>query len=477
MKLKYILPIYAAVLFSSCDKFLDIRPKNKFIPETVEDFENLLNNGTMVNAGDYFQDLMTDDAFLPEGQPANLYTNQQIHARRIYQFNNVPYDGSANDFLWSEGYKRIFLCNTVINNIMTATGKDDQYKKSVKAEALVGRAFEHLAMVNVYAKHYDAATASADPGIPIALIGDISAKFKRNTVAEVYEQIIKDLNDAIPDLPAAPKITSFRASKPAGYALLSRVYLFMGNWQLAKQNAEAALALKHDLFDMNNYAVIVPGPFPYVPGTPVGWTNVPPAQQNPESLYSRHFLRPFGLGQSVCASADLTALFTNDDQRWVLYYANGWPPAPPFNYWNTYGVKIFLRGDFYNNAVGIPEVYLNLAEAKARTNDLTGALGEVNELRKNRLKPAAYVEKTVADFGNDPERVLRFVLEERRRELAFMNMRSIDLKRLNKEARFQKTIVHNAEGVEYKLLPNSDKYQRQIWPAASAFNPDWPLNP
>lgn len=477
MNVKHILPIAALVLVTSCDKFLDIKPKNKIIPQTVEDFENMLNNGTMVNAGDYFQDLMTDDAFLPEGQPANLYTNTQLYARKIYTFNNAPYDERSNDFLWSEGYKRIFYLNTVINNIMTATGKTEAYKKSVKAEALVGRAFEHLALVNVYAKHYDAATASTDLGIPIALIGDISAKFVRNTVKEVYDQIIKDLNEAIPDLPAESKLTSFRPIKPAGYALLSRVYLYMGNWELAKQNAAAALALKSDLADMNNYAVIVPGPFPYVPGTPVGWTNVPAAQKHPEALYARHFLRPFGLGQSVCASAELSALFTNDDQRWVLYYANGWPPAPPFNYWNMYQVKIFLRGDFYNNAVGVAEVYLNAAEAKARQNDMQGALDDVNELRKHRLTPASYVEKTPADFSNDPEQVLRFVLEERRRELAFMNMRHIDLKRLNKEARFQKTITHIAEGVEYKLLPNSKEYQRQIWPAASAFNPDWPLNP
>ncbi len=77
---------------------------------------------------------------------------------------------------------------------MDASGsKSEQYRKSVKAEALVGRAFDHLVLVNVYAKHYDAATAATEPGIPVALIGDISAKFVRNTVQETYDQIIKDL--------------------------------------------------------------------------------------------------------------------------------------------------------------------------------------------------------------------------------------------------------------------------------------------
>ncbi len=57
MKLKHILPICATVLIASCNKFLEIKPKDKFIPETVEDFENMLNSASLVNSGDYFQDL------------------------------------------------------------------------------------------------------------------------------------------------------------------------------------------------------------------------------------------------------------------------------------------------------------------------------------------------------------------------------------------------------------------------------------
>ena len=144
---------------------------------------------------------------------------------------------------------------------------------------------------------------------------------------------------------------------------------------------------------------------------------------------------------------------------------------------NRYNVKIFLRGEYYSNYLNVPEMYLVRAECLARENKMQDALDDVNKLRLNRITPAAYVAFTPADFDNDPEKVLRFVLEERRRELAFTGMRVIDLKRLNKEARFQKTVKHTAEGVEYELLPNSDQYLRQLWPNATIFNPDWPLNP
>ncbi|UYQ91438.1 RagB/SusD family nutrient uptake outer membrane protein [Chitinophaga horti] len=474
---KLTLYIISIVALTGCDKFLDIQPKDKFIPTTTADFENMLNSGTTVNFGDYFWDLQSDDAFLPEGEPGNLYSKQQLHGRRIYTFNTNPYDQGANDFLWSEGYKRIFYYNTIINNIMDATEGTEANKKAVRAEALLHRAMEHLLLVNVYAHHYDAAKAATMPGVPLALEADINAKFDRNTVAEVYEQVIKDATEALKDLPLKNKLTKFRASKAGGYAVLARAYLFMGDYENARSNANEAIALQGTLKNMNEYKILIPGPFPNVPGAPLGWTDIPDGQRNPESIVARHFLRPFGLAMDVCASPELSALFTNDDKRWTLYYADGWPPAPPFNYMNRYKVKIYLRGDFYNNYLNVPEMYLVRAECNAREGLKNEALADINKLREHRITPAAYKAFTAADFGNNNEQVLRFVLEERRRELAFTNMRVIDMKRLNKETRFQKTVKHTAEGTEYELQPNSDKYLRQLWPNATVFNPDWQLNP
>ena len=477
MKKLHLYIITSLLVLSGCTKFLDIKPKDKFIPITVADYENMLNSGTIVNYGDYYWDLLSDDAFLPEGEPGNLFTKQQLWGRKIYTFNPSPYDQNANDYLWSEGYKRIFYFNTIINNIMDATEGTEANKKSIRAEAFLGRAMEHLQLVNVYAQHYDAATAATEPGVPIALIADINAKFTRNTVKEVYDQIISDANAAIADLPEKHKLTKFRACKAGGYALLARTYLFMGDYVNAQKYADLEISLQGELTDMNNYKITIPGPFPNVPGAPLGWTDIPDAQNNPETIVARHFLRPFGLGMDVCASPELSALFTNDDKRWTLYYADGWPPAPPFNYMSRYQVKLFLRGDYYNNYLSVPEMYLTRAECYARANNLGKALDDVNKLRANRITPAAYKVFTPADFNNDGEKVLRFVLEERRRELAFTGMRVIDLKRLNKEARFQKVIKHTAEGTEYELQPGSNNYVRQLWPNATIFNPDWPLNP
>jgi hypothetical protein len=67
-------------------------------------------------------------------------------------------------------------------------------------------------------------------------------------------------------------------------------------------------------------------------------------------------------------------------------------------------------------------------------------------------------------------------LDERRRELAFTGNRHIDLKRLNLDPRFAKTVTHTVDGVDYTLEPNSRRYMRELWPRATRFNPQWPLN-
>src|SRR5690606_6245826 len=174
MKAHIISVLAGIILFCGCDDFLDIQPKDKFNPTTVEDYENLLNSMEVVSYGDYQTDLLTDDAFLPEGEPGNLFSKQGLAGRRIYTFNKEVYSEGENDVLWSETYKRIFYFNTVINSIMEATGGAESQKLSIRAEALVGRAAEFLLLVNAYAVHYDPATAGTDPGIPLVMRADIS---------------------------------------------------------------------------------------------------------------------------------------------------------------------------------------------------------------------------------------------------------------------------------------------------------------
>ena len=58
----------------------------------------------------------------------------------------------------------------------------------------------------------------------------------------------------------------------------------------------------------------------------------------------------------------------------------------------------------------------------------------------------------------DPEKLLQLILDERRRECMFKSLRWFDLKRLNKDPRFAKTVTHKFFGEVYTLEPESPHY-------------------
>lgn len=77
----------------------------------------------------------------------------------------LVFNDGVSDPIWNYAYNRIYVCNTVINNIMSVTDASESDKLNLKSEAMVARAFEYLCMIGVYAPAYDAATASTDYGL------------------------------------------------------------------------------------------------------------------------------------------------------------------------------------------------------------------------------------------------------------------------------------------------------------------------
>lgn len=126
-----------------------------------------------------------------------------------------------------------------------------------------------------------------------------------------------------------------------------------------------------------------------------------------------------------------------------------------------------------NIGFSTPEVYLIAAECEARVGDKNKALEHLNTLRDMRIKNNVAYE-TPTTLSN--EEVLKLVIDERRREFAFNGItRLIDLKRLNREAWFAKTITHSAgsEGT-WTLEPNDLRYIMPVPENVLSFNPDMP---
>ena len=103
----------------------------------------------------------------------------------------------------------------------------EQKKAALVAEAKALRSYAHFLLVNKFAKAYDPATASTDGGV-IYMTEDksIDEIYAPSTVAKVYEQCLRDVNDAINSgaLPAVQP-TKTRFNLPAAYALKANILM------------------------------------------------------------------------------------------------------------------------------------------------------------------------------------------------------------------------------------------------------------
>ena len=452
-KVTTILAICVVVMLTGCNDFLDIKPKGEKIPKTVTDYETLLNYESVQKVSDTYPTYLTDDVYLPDvaqGTATPGLNSVEQSILNLYLFKKDVFGEAQDDGFWFASYNRIYYYNTVIDNIMNAEGPSEQQKHSIRAEALISRALEYLYLVNGYAKHHDVRTAETDPGVPLILDEDISKKdLVRASVKDVYAQIQSDLQAALPNLPAQPKGNAFRASKAAGYGILAKMYLYMGNYTEALKAANEVLAINNSLLDLKKYAVVKVQ-------SSIGRTNVPQDIDNPENIYIKFAPYVYGLSSKVFGSDELISLFSEDDMRLQIYFTKNFRNIPTDKYvWAPY-----LRA---NLAVSSPEIYL--IECEAREGSVERAMTLINKLRDNRIKNNTDV---VATDRND---ALQKVLEERRRELAMSGMvRYIDLKRLNQESQFAKTVTHVTGEGTFSLEPNSPLYVLPIPAKVMRFN-------
>lgn len=471
-----ILAGAAIFLAAGCNKYLDIKPKGYTIPEYFDDYQKLLNDQGLYRAVAAYPNFLTDDVQSGTDRDVNKaagFLTYQVFKRNLYSFAPGQFlEAGQTDAQWETSYSHIFTYNTIINNILNVSDGTETEKRRLRAEALVGRAFEYLILVNSYARHYDAASAGTDLGVPMILVEDINYKYERVSVAKVYEQIRKDLDEATPDLPVTvPNV--FHPRKSVGYAFLSRMYLYMGDYARALENANEALRLKNDLIDYTRY-MTGKGTFGRV-HTIDGQVPFPESHKSVETVWNRIGTSSYGtMYAEVYATEDLQNVFKrnlpagSDDQRFKLFYCDGQA---------QFGTAVInfpgrvLWASYVDANVGLstPEIILTAAECEARIGDKDKAMAHINRLRDFRIKNNQPL--TAAD----KEEALRFVLDERRRELAFVGThRLFDLKRLNKDPRFAKDVTHKHGDQTFTLPANDSRYILPVPPKVLSMNPGIP---
>lgn len=368
---------------------------------------------------------------------------------------------NSDDGLWNTLYNRINIANIILEEIKNIDINSEQDKldaERIKGEAYFLRAQFYLFLVNIYGDAYAPETAKSKLGVPLKLTEyvehdpDKNVQFKRTSVYEVYEQIVSDLKDAISCFEKGSKAKSvYHSSFEAATLLLSRVYLYMQNWESARDEALKFLAVSKALtsyIGMDSVVVVT------AQSSEVVFT------QGAQNL--KHGIT--GRGGNFCVSNDLYSLYDENDARKKLYFSETQDSVGLGFKYDTSDEPSYV-GDIF--MLRSSEGYLNAAEAYAMLDDATNASKYLNDLRKMRIKD--YQEKTysIAD-------IIEEVRKERRKELCFEGHRWFDLRRyaVCVKAPDQKVIEHVFpiyDTDNRNLFKNAEVYQLEKGDKAYTF--------
>ncbi len=381
----------------------------------------------------YLAETGCDDHYILDAQYVQLSTNEQD----AYTWSHTnPYKSVVDWGIGNDGtYTRVYYANLSLDGLKTAPGAGTADYNNVMGQALFYRAKNFFDILQEYAPVYDSAKAATDLGIVLRLESDITITSARASVKDSYNQVIADATAAIPLLPVTP-LYKTRPSKPAAYALLARLYLSVSDYTDAGKYADSCLQLYNTIVDFNtlNYTA-----------------SYPLVNYNNDVIF--HCSQNVGGGSvSFNARVDslLFKLYDTTDLRRKLFFT--------INADHTVSVK---QTNFYNvcfSGLTIEEIYMIKAECSARAGDASGAMNFLNTLLRTRYITGTYVDKTAASADD----ALQIVLTERRKELLMHGQRWSDLRRLNKDPRFAKTITRVVKGQTYTLQPNSLQYTLPI---------------
>ena len=444
------------------------------IPKYYDDYAVLLNNMMFGFCSLNYVEYLTDDITVTNSSEVTnglKYDDLSEVEKNCYSFTSgdiFPQD--YNDSFYSSCYEEIYVYNAVANNIMDVPDATQEQKEVIKAEAISRRAFCYFQLVNIYGAAYEASTAATDYGVPLVLSEDINKPYVRNTVQEVYDQIVEDLKYACEKLPA---VVNYRTHmcKCGAYALLAKTYLHMGQYDLAKQAAEMSVKsnnnlgmLDYKLYNSDHESV-------WGRITDADGFEFPYSYECIETLYAVYPTNDFSA--TIFASKDLMNCYENDlpagavDKRREMFYEDD--SAIGYSEMTFKGFTMYIS--YYSASMGptVQEVYLILAECEARMGSASKATAYLDLIRDNRIVN----NQPLVASSNDE--ALRMTLDERRREFAFRGeSRFITLKRLNRDPKVAKTVSHDLDGEKYELTANDVRWVMPLPHNVIDFNPDIP---
>lgn len=236
----FLLLIFALVLLiGSCDNILEENPRNEIFKTNFFQTENdaigainsIYAHMNSISSG-AFGGLYHSTYWVIQGLASDEMNNRLAGAPQNDELQNFRFDAANANFydVWSNAYRVIFNANFAIEGI-TTMDLNETVKNSLLGEARFLRSMAYFDLVRMFGD------------IPLMLEGNAELRPSKTNAAEVYDQIVSDLIMAADHLPDSYSVGGGlgRATSGAARGLLSKVYLTLGEYQLAAEAAQSVI--------------------------------------------------------------------------------------------------------------------------------------------------------------------------------------------------------------------------------------------
>ncbi|MCR4957090.1 MAG: RagB/SusD family nutrient uptake outer membrane protein [Prevotella sp.] len=230
---------------TSCNDYLDELPDNRMELSTVEKVQKLLVSAYPANAPIFVAEYSSDnvDNYGDQNPNTSRFVDQIYHWRDITEAAN---EGTEN--FWAASYAAIASANLALQALDELSASDGTSlttasRQEARAEALLCRAYCHFLLVNVFCQAYNSQTSDTDLGIVYmtAPADELDTNPSRSTVADVYRQIDRDLQEALPLVGSDYSVPKYHFNQKAAYAFATRFYLYYEQWDKAIDYATRCL--------------------------------------------------------------------------------------------------------------------------------------------------------------------------------------------------------------------------------------------
>lgn len=442
-KIYYLLfVITITTLFSSCN-YLDITPVGQVIPNKTAEYRGLINSAYKLVPQHKAMLNMRGSQFSPEDDPWGMGLDGFDVYKDIYMWNDQATDNAkTSEYPYMSFYQVIFYTNEIINNAKNAVDDGTENIEQVISEAYALRAYMYFELANMYAPVYDKSTATTTKGVPLTTEIDIEQVFPKASLEAVYALVLADIDNAIRLSKVSQQAgqNKYRFSLESIYALQSRVYLYMKEWQKSIDAGNNALTISNKLEDMNSSS--------YTSNTDY---------RSKEAMLSLEHVTVIELRDYASISFDFIDSFKDGDLRPSKYFEESW-----------YGYLITAKVASTSERVSFrrSEIFINIAESYARMGNNDMGRKYLEDLIKNRYNSEGLASEIALLSGLSSDDLVTEILIEREKELALEGHQWYDWRRTT-----QPEVIKLVKGVECKLQKNDPRYTLQFPKSAREANP------